>query len=72
MSSIINEEQLEHPFTLYCSFCGIFHELVETLVIGPGVSICDVCVGACKEHIDGRKLLKKNKISQGIENAIKK
>ena len=32
-----------------CSFCGKPGELVERLIAGPGVWICDECVGLCDE-----------------------
>ena len=30
-----------------CSFCGKLYTEVNKLVAGPGVYICDVCVGLC-------------------------
>ena len=30
-----------------CSFCGRDHRQVDRLVGGPGVYICDACVGVC-------------------------
>lgn len=32
---------------LYCSFCRRDEHSVEKLVGGPGVHICDACVGLC-------------------------
>jgi hypothetical protein len=33
--------------TLYCSFCRKGKEAVTKLIAGPGVYICDECVGLC-------------------------
>lgn len=35
-----------------CSFCGKTQEQVRKLVAGPGVYICDECIGLCTEIID--------------------
>jgi hypothetical protein len=37
---------------LKCSFCGKLQEQVKRLVAGPGVYICDECVGLCSEIIE--------------------
>jgi ATP-dependent protease Clp ATPase subunit len=34
-----------------CSFCGKAQTEVKTLVSGPGVFICDECVGLCRDII---------------------
>jgi ClpX C4-type zinc finger len=34
-----------------CSFCGKAQTEVKTLVAGPGVFICDECVGLCQSII---------------------
>ena len=34
-----------------CSFCGKSERQVAKLIQGPGVSICDECVGLCVELI---------------------
>ena len=34
-----------------CSFCGKSQEAAKKLVAGPGVFICDECVGLCNEII---------------------
>ena len=31
-----------------CNFCGKTHDEVRKLVAGPGVYICDKCIGVCK------------------------
>ncbi len=37
---------------LKCSFCGKSREQVKKLVAGPGVYICDECIGLCNEIIE--------------------
>jgi ATP-dependent Clp protease ATP-binding subunit ClpX len=31
------------------SFCGKSHKQVEQLIAGPGIYICNECVGVCNE-----------------------
>ena len=38
-----------------CSFCGKTQDKVVKLIAGPGVFICDECIGICLEIIDGGK-----------------
>lgn len=40
---------------LACSFCGAPREQVETLILGPGVSICNQCVSLCAEIVFERR-----------------
>jgi len=35
-----------------CSFCGKSHAEVKKLIAGPGVYICDACVGVCRQVLD--------------------
>jgi ClpX C4-type zinc finger len=35
------------PFEPRCSFCGNLHTDVAKLIAGPGIYICDGCVGLC-------------------------
>jgi hypothetical protein len=42
---------------LYCSFCRRDENVVEKLLGGPGVYICDACVAACNRILDGRPSL---------------
>ena len=35
-----------------CSFCGKSHADVKKLIAGPGVYICDNCIGVCKGILD--------------------
>jgi ATP-dependent Clp protease ATP-binding subunit ClpX len=35
-----------------CSFCGKSHSEVRKLIAGPGVYICDSCIGVCKGILD--------------------
>lgn len=36
-----------------CSFCGKSQENVKKIIAGPGVYICDECIGVCQEIIEG-------------------
>lgn len=35
-----------------CSFCGKTQENVKKIIAGPGVYICDECIGVCKTIVD--------------------
>lgn len=35
-----------------CSFCGKTQDSVKRIVAGPGVYICDECIGVCKNIVD--------------------
>ena len=35
-----------------CSFCGKSQDAVGKLIAGPGVSICNECIGLCNEIIE--------------------
>jgi ClpX C4-type zinc finger len=37
---------------LTCSFCGKSQKKVKKLIAGPGVYICDECIGLCNEIIE--------------------
>ena len=37
---------------VHCSFCGKTQEMVNKLIAGPAVFICDECVQLCEEMID--------------------
>ena len=39
---------------LYCSFCRKSDAAVEKLIGGPGVYICDACIGVCNRILDGK------------------
>jgi hypothetical protein len=43
---------VEKDNRLKCSFCGKNQDQVQKLVAGPGVYICDECVGLCDEIMD--------------------
>jgi ClpX C4-type zinc finger len=38
-----------------CSFCGKAHTQVEKVIAGPGVYICNECVGLCNEILEGEQ-----------------
>ena len=35
-----------------CSFCGKSQEKVRKLIAGPGVFICDECIGICSNILE--------------------
>ncbi len=39
---------------LYCSFCRRDDSVVEKLIAGPGIYICDACVALCNDILAGR------------------
>lgn len=39
---------------LYCSFCRKSEKMVAKLIAGPGVYICDACVGLCNDILGDR------------------
>lgn len=40
---------------VFCSFCRRSDKDVNKLIAGPGVHICDACVGACNAILAGEK-----------------
>ena len=48
---LAEDEQVRAPFQeikqLRCSFCGKEPKEVENMIAGPGVFICDGCIGIC-------------------------
>jgi hypothetical protein len=44
----MNEREDRRRYTR-CSFCGKSQDQVRKLVAGPGVFICDSCIGLCNE-----------------------
>jgi hypothetical protein len=53
--------EAQHPApqkaTLHCSFCGKSQYEVRALVAGPGVYVCDECVGLCNDVIADKETL---------------
>lgn len=43
-----------------CSFCGKTQENVKKIVAGPGVYICDECIGICKNIVEEDELDEEN------------
>jgi hypothetical protein len=41
---------------LYCTFCRKSDADVAKLIAGPGVYICDACVGLCDRILEGRSI----------------
>ena len=48
-----------------CSFCGKSHAEVKKLIAGPGVFICDNCIGVCKSILD-REAAQEDESFQGL------
>jgi ATP-dependent Clp protease ATP-binding subunit ClpX len=48
-----------------CSFCGKSHAEVKKLIAGPGVFICDNCIGVCKGILD-RESAQEDESFQGL------
>ena len=44
--------KLKRKSRLHCSFCGKTDSQVARLIGGPGVHICDGCVGVCNKVIE--------------------
>ena len=40
------------PKNIRCSFCGLPQDNVRKIIAGPGVYICDECIGICKTIIE--------------------
>ena len=40
------------PKSVKCSFCGKAQDSVKKIVAGPGVYICNECIGLCNEIIE--------------------
>jgi len=38
----------------YCSFCGKPQNEVKTLIEGPAIYICNICVRLCQDILDAR------------------
>lgn len=54
---------IENKITFYCSFCGKSNKIVNKLIEGPSVYICNDCVYLCKNIIekDTKNLYKNHK-----------
>ncbi len=50
-----------------CSFCGKSQEAVKKIVAGPGVYICDECIGLCKNIVDD-EYYEEDEIGYTLEN----
>ena len=51
-------------FTMQCSFCGKPANAVAKLIAGPGIFICNECVGLCEKIIADEEQNKSNDPSQ--------
>jgi len=43
---------MKHRRKLKCTFCGKSDKEVTRLIAGPGVYICDTCVGICNKVLE--------------------
>ena len=50
-----------------CSFCGKSQENVKKIIAGPGVYICDECIGVCQEIIEDEFYEEEEEIEE-VEN----
>lgn len=53
--------------TLICSFCGKTQRQVKKLIAGPGVYICDECIGLCNDII-AEELVSELGEKEGLES----
>ena len=44
--------KIDTPKGVKCSFCGKTQESVKKIIAGPGVYICNECIGLCNEIIE--------------------
>ena len=56
-----------HSDAFGCNFCGKSHKEARKLIAGPGVNICDECIGICNEIIDQdtKEVVAASKVSIG-------
>jgi ATP-dependent Clp protease ATP-binding subunit ClpX len=47
-------DEVPAPPALFCSFCARSSDVVDRLVGGPGVHICDACVEICEQILAGQ------------------
>lgn len=59
----------EDKKTVRCSFCGKPQESVRRIIAGPGVYICDECVGLCSNIIEEEY---DDMYEDGVENDVQK
>lgn len=53
-----------------CSFCGKPQDLVERIIAGPGVFICDECIKICNGIIED-DMYEESELSSNINNDVK-
>lgn len=49
----VNDRNTVGQSNARCSFCGKLRDQVKRLIMGPGVTICDQCIGICTEILTG-------------------
>ena len=60
----------EQNKNIRCSFCGKTQEVVQRIIAGPGVYICDECIKLCTSIID-EDLYEENEVSYTLNEAVK-
>ena len=55
------------PKGVKCSFCGKTQESVRKIIAGPGVYICNECIGLCNEIIESEYYADKTILDNCIE-----
>ena len=55
------------PKGVKCSFCGKTQESVRKIIAGPGVYICNECIGLCNEIIESEYYADKSILDICIE-----
>lgn len=55
---------------IYCSFCGKSQDMVDKIIAGPGVFICNECIELCQNMIDPQTADKKRRKKQQKNTGI--
>lgn len=71
----MSHNQVESREIFHCSFCGRTEDLVEKLISGPSVFICDRCVELCSNIIKKKpspkfRMLKPKEIKERLDDYI--
>ena len=55
---------------IYCSFCGKSQDMVDKIIAGPGVFICNECIELCHNMIEPQSAEKRRRKKQQKDNGI--